>query len=50
MVNRDFIADTLEGKKTMLKLCDVRHVKVPKYQELSVLNLHEQVLSDPEIR
>ena len=50
MVNRDFIADTLEGKKIMLKLSQVRHVKVPKYQELSVLNLHEEVLSDPEIR
>ena len=36
MLNRDFMKQLLAEEKKLLELCAVRHVNVPRYDELSV--------------
>ncbi len=39
-VNKDFLKQILVNEKKLLQLADVRFVKVPKYEELSVKALY----------
>ena len=39
MLNHDFIKLVLVEKKQLLALSEVKHVYMPKYEELSVKNL-----------
>ena len=36
MINKDYLKLIFQDKKKLLKLADLRVVKVPKYDELSV--------------
>ena len=36
MINKDFIKKVLREEKQLLSLRDVKYVKVPRYDELSV--------------
>ena len=45
----NFIRAILQNKKQALKQTVISHIVVPKYEELSVKNLYEDALSDPEV-
>jgi hypothetical protein len=45
----NFIRAILQNKKQALKQTVISHVVVPKYEELSVKNLYEDALNDPEV-
>ena len=36
MINHDFLRDVFSGKKSLLKVSEVRHIIMPRYDELSV--------------
>ena len=40
MVNKDFLREIFAEEKMLLKLSEVKWIKVPRYSELSVLNLY----------
>jgi hypothetical protein len=46
----DFIRDILSDKKSHLKVNEVIHLEVPSYNELSVKNLYNDALADPELQ
>ena len=48
-VNKDFMRDVLANRKKLLSMEEVRAVNVPSYDELSVRNMWEEVLEDPDI-
>jgi hypothetical protein len=39
MINKDFLKLIFQDQKKLLQLSDVRHVCMPKYDELSVRNI-----------
>ena len=45
MFTKDFAKEIFEGKKKLLKNCDVKIVRITKYDELSVKNLYPKFLS-----
>lgn len=47
MINKDFLKQVLDNKKTLLALKDVKWVNPPKYDEISVLNLYPRYQTDP---
>ena len=47
LINKDFLKDVLCGKKQLFKKLQVREIKVPKYDELSVKALFPQFKKDP---
>jgi len=49
MINKDFLKDVLHDKKRLLKLCDLRCVVVPKFDELSVKKLFPLIMGDAEV-
>ena len=46
MVNRDFLKMVLADKKKLMPLKDVHFVQIPKFDELSVVNLQDKLKSD----
>ena len=46
-INKDFMKDILCGKKQLFKKDQVKGIKVPKYDELSVKELYPQFKGDP---
>ena len=48
-VNKDFIKQVLADQKTLLHESEVRQIIVPKYEELSVKNLQNEMLRDPKV-
>ncbi len=46
----DFMREILSEKKRHLKVNEVIHLEVPKYQELSIKNLYDDALADPELQ
>ena len=46
MINKDFIKQVLSNKKKLLKLKEVKWVNPPKYDEISVVNLHPRYKKD----
>ena len=48
MINKDFIKDILIGNKQVMKKSEVRFIKVPQYDELSVKNLWPEFKKDPQ--
>ena len=49
MLTKDMIRDILVGKKGVLKLFQVNFVSVPKYDELSVKSLYNNLIKLPEM-
>ena len=47
-INRDFLKQVLAGEKRLLKIADVKYVTVPRFDELSVINLHPKFKEDPK--
>ena len=50
MVNRDFLKMVLADKKKLMPLKDVHFVQMPKFDELSVVNLQDKLKSDAEFQ
>ena len=48
-INRDFLRQVLNGKKQLLKNADVKYVQVPRFDELSVVNLLPRFQGDPKV-
>jgi len=46
----DFMREILSEKKLHLKVNEVIHLEVPNYQELSIKNLYDDALADPELQ
>ncbi len=46
----DFMREILSEKKRHLKVNEVIHLEVPNYQELSIKNLYDDALADPELQ
>ena len=46
----DFMRDILNDKKSHLKSNEVIHLEVPCYNEISVKNLYNDALADPELQ
>ena len=44
MINRDFLKNVLADKKKLMPLKEVKHVQVPKFDELSVVNLQNATM------
>ena len=44
MLTKDVLRDIFAGKKGMLKLCQVNFISVPKYDELSVKALYDNLV------
>ena len=47
IINKDFMKDILCGKKQLFKKMQIKEIKVPKYDELSVKALYPQFKGDP---
>ena len=45
MFTKDFAKEVFSGQKQLLKLKEVKFVKVSKYDELSVKNLYEKFMT-----
>ena len=45
MFGKDFMKEVLSGSKKLLKMKDVKFVNVVKYEELSVKNLYDKLLT-----
>lgn len=48
-VNKDYLKELFLEQKSLLKLSDVRSIKVPKFDELSVKNLFDRFKEDETI-
>ena len=48
MINKDFIKDILAGNRRVMKKSEVRFIKVPQYDELSVKNLWPEFKKDAD--
>ena len=48
MVNRDFLKAVLSNKKKLMPLLEVKFVQVPKFDELSVVNLQDMLKEDDD--
>lgn len=48
-VNKDFLKDVFAGRKHLIPLSQIRPIKVPDYDELSVKNLWPEVKEDKEL-
>ena len=48
-LNRDFYKAVFAGKKKLLHVSEVKHINVPRLQELSVKNLGENLKQDPTL-
>ena len=46
VINKDFLKAVLAGQKHLMKKDDVKEIKVPKYDELSVQALYPQFQND----
>ena len=44
-----FMRDILSEKKSFLRSNEVNHMKVPLFQEISVKNLYEDAMKDPQL-
>ena len=49
MTTHGFLKEVFEGKKKLMKLKDVKHIQVPKYDEISVKNLYNKFLKLEDI-
>ena len=49
MLNKDFLRQILADQKSLLKLNEVERIEVPKYEELSVLNLYDKFKEDADL-
>ena len=49
MINKDYLKDILQEKKSLIKLKDVIFVNVPKYDELSVKNVYPMIQQDKDL-
>ena len=48
MMNKDFLKQIFADEKKLLKLSELRVVNVPKYDELSVKNVFQNLKEDKE--
>ena len=49
MTTHGFLKEIFEGKKKLMKLKDINHIQVPKYDEISVKNLYQKFLKLKEV-
>ena len=49
MVNKDFLRQVFVEEKKLLPLSDVKWIQMPRYDELSVVNLYPKFKADAEI-
>ena len=49
MVTVNWVKEVLSGEKEWLKAANVVHANPPRYDEISVKNLYDYVVSDPEM-
>jgi len=49
MINKDFLKQVLCEEKQLLPLKKVKHICVPKYDELSVTNLYPDLSKRPDL-
>ena len=49
VVTKDHLKAVFTGQKQLLKKSEVKEIKVPKYEELSVKTLYPQFTKDPEM-
>ena len=49
MVNKDFLRQIFAEEKKLLKLSSVKWIEVPRYDEVSVVNLYPGFQKDPKI-
>ena len=49
MLTKDMLRDIFSGKKSMLRLSEVNFIAVPKYDELSVKNLYDNLVKLPQM-
>ena len=49
MLNKDFLRQVFVEEKSLLPLADVKWIEVPKYQELSVVNIFPRFKKDAEV-
>ena len=49
-VNKDFLKQILVNEKMLLQLDEVRFIRVPKYEELTVKTLYPQALEDERLK
>ena len=50
LVNKNFLKKVLRNEKSLLKMEEVKLVKVPTYEELSVKAMYDEVLEDEDVR
>lgn len=50
LVTKEYLKAILKDEKQLLRVSEVRMINVPKYDELSVRNLWEEVMQDDELR
>ena len=48
MTTKDFLKDVLAGKRQLLKMSEVRFVKIPGYNELKLENLYGKTIARQE--
>ncbi len=48
-VTKDFLKEVFAGRKHLIPRAQLRPVEVPKYDELSVVNLISDVMGQPEL-
>ena len=49
-MNKDFYKAIFSGEKKLFHISEVKHIIVPKLQELSVKNLAEQIKNDDALK
>jgi hypothetical protein len=50
LVTKEFLKEILKDEKHLLKISEVKMINIPKYDELSVRNLWEEVMQDDDLR
>ena len=45
-LNKDFLRAILKNEKRVFTLLEVKKIKVPKYEELSIANLYDKIKDD----
>ena len=49
-INKDYLKQILVNEKILLTMDEVRFIKVPKYEELSVKALYPEAIADEKLR
>ena len=49
-VNKDFLKQIFSNEKQLLLLEEVKFIRVPKYEELSVKALYPQAIADDKVK